>query len=98
MNGSSSDSAMVYTYLIEGNTLTPVFNWTSTKYLMPPSIEVSPKFTNIFIVGNGNMSNGSYGYVADAFRVDWTTKTYQNITFPYETLEFGMMYFVAVGE
>ena len=87
-------------YIIEANnTLTPVFDFSSTRYELIPTVTFSPQLTLITIVGTGNLTtNNSIGAMANAFRINWATKTYQSISYPDAPLVLGKDYFIALGE
>ena len=96
--GSNSSNVSVFAYLIEASGPSHVFNFTTEEFLLPPEIETSPQITKVFIVGNGNSSNGSYGSVGFGFHIDWTLKAAESIGFPTEALEFGRDHFLTAGE
>ena len=97
INATTQNSAEIYAYSLSSTGPSIVLNFSSSHYVAPPSIAVSPLLTNIFVIGNGNSTNGT-SHAADAFYIDWSAKSVTNITFPVTALEFGSDYFITAGE
>jgi len=87
----------LFGYLIESSGVNNVLNFTDNKFVVKPEIEASPQLTKVFVVGNGNLSNGSYGGVGYGFHIDWAAKVVEDISLPDEALEFGRDHFVTAG-
>ena len=95
---ANATKVSLFAFLVESSGVSSVFNFTDSKFVIKPEIEASPQLTKVFVVGNGNTSNGSYAGLGYGFHIDWAAKTVDNITLPDEVFEFGREHFVTAGE
>ena len=79
---ANATKVSLFAFLIESGGVSSVFNFTDSKFVIKPEIEASPQLTKVFVVGNGNLSNGSYGGIGYGFNIDWVAKSVENITLP----------------
>ena len=60
INSTTMTSVQLYAYLVESSGgLTQVLNFTNNDYFVEPEVDASPQLTKVFVVGNGNGTNGS---------------------------------------
>lgn len=53
-------SVELYAYLVESSGgLTQVLNFTKDNFFVEPEVDASPQLTKVFVIGNGNGTNGS---------------------------------------
>ena len=102
MNASNSSAAWVFVFVDSNNKLQPFFNFTFRNYTKRPKIEISEKLTKVVIIGKFIPRTATVGSQAktraDAYHLDYSEKSYTNISFPMESLPDADTTKVKVGD